>query len=35
MRNLFEANLRRMVKSRAFRLAVLAELAYTLLIVLV
>ncbi len=35
MRNLLHANLRRLVRSRAFLLAVLAELAYTALVVLV
>lgn len=35
MRNLLQANLRRMVRSRAFLIAVLAELAYTALVVLV
>lgn len=35
MRNLLHANLRRMVRSRAFLIAVLAELAYTALVVLV
>lgn len=35
MRNLLHANLRRMVRSRTFLIALLAELAYTVLIVLV
>ena len=35
MRNLLHANLRRLVRSRAFLIAVLAELAYTALVVLV
>ena len=35
MRNLLHANLRRMVRSKAFLFAVLAELAYTALVVLV